>query len=67
VKLENRVAVVFGGAPGLDRASAKACAEEGASVVVADVNENGTVSWRADRVLLSDIRPQQAGTRTRDQ
>lgn len=41
MKLENRVTLVFGGASGLGRASAEACSEEGASVMVADLNEEG--------------------------
>ena len=38
MRLEGRVVLVIGGASGLGRASAEACANDGASVVVADVN-----------------------------
>ena len=41
MKLENKVALVFGGSSGLGRASAEACAQDGAAVVVADVNGHG--------------------------
>jgi NAD(P)-dependent dehydrogenase (short-subunit alcohol dehydrogenase family) len=41
VKLDGRTALVFGGASGIGRACAEACAAEGARVVVADVNEAG--------------------------
>jgi NAD(P)-dependent dehydrogenase (short-subunit alcohol dehydrogenase family) len=41
VKLAGKVALVFGGSSGLGRASAAACAEEGAAVVVADVDAEG--------------------------
>ena len=41
MKLDGRSALVFGGASGIGRACAEACAEEGAKVVVADVNEAG--------------------------
>lgn len=39
MKLDGRVALIIGGASGLGRASAEACAAEGAHVVVADLNE----------------------------
>jgi 3-oxoacyl-[acyl-carrier protein] reductase len=41
LKLENQVAVITGAASGMRRATAKAFAREGASVVVADVNMAG--------------------------
>ena len=41
VKLKNRVVLVVGGASGLGRASARACAEEGATIMVADINAAG--------------------------
>ena len=41
MKLQGRVALVVGGASGFGRASAEACAEEGAAIVVADINEAG--------------------------
>ena len=45
--LENRVALVTGGAAGMGLASAKALAAEGASVIVADIN--GEAADRAAR------------------
>jgi NAD(P)-dependent dehydrogenase (short-subunit alcohol dehydrogenase family) len=41
VKLENRAALVVGGASGIGRACAESCADEGANVMIADVNEAG--------------------------
>lgn len=41
MKLNDRAALIIGAASGLGRASAEACAEEGASVMVADVNKDG--------------------------
>ena len=41
MKLEHKVAMVVGGASGIGRACAEACAEEGAAVVIADVNPAG--------------------------
>jgi pyridoxal 4-dehydrogenase len=41
MKLEHRVAIVTGGAQGIGRAIADKLSEEGASVVVADINEDG--------------------------
>ncbi|MEL7436283.1 MAG: SDR family NAD(P)-dependent oxidoreductase, partial [Chloroflexota bacterium] len=39
MKLEGKVAIVTGGASGIGRACAELWAKEGATVVVADVNE----------------------------
>jgi NAD(P)-dependent dehydrogenase (short-subunit alcohol dehydrogenase family) len=39
LKLTGKVALVFGGASGLGRASAEACAEEGAKVMIADIDD----------------------------
>jgi NAD(P)-dependent dehydrogenase (short-subunit alcohol dehydrogenase family) len=39
MKLSNKIALVIGGAAGLGRASAEACAAEGASVMIADIND----------------------------
>ncbi len=39
MKLQNRCVVVTGAGSGIGRACALKCAEEGASIVVADINE----------------------------
>ncbi|MFT3705316.1 MAG: SDR family oxidoreductase [Agriterribacter sp.] len=41
MKLQNRCVVVTGAGSGIGRACALKCAEEGASIVVADINEKG--------------------------
>jgi NAD(P)-dependent dehydrogenase (short-subunit alcohol dehydrogenase family) len=41
VKLQGRVALVFGGSSGIGRGCADAMADEGASVMIADPNEAG--------------------------
>jgi NAD(P)-dependent dehydrogenase (short-subunit alcohol dehydrogenase family) len=41
MKLDDKVALVFGGSSGIGRASAEACADDGAAVMVADVNDEG--------------------------
>jgi NAD(P)-dependent dehydrogenase (short-subunit alcohol dehydrogenase family) len=39
MKLRGKVALILGGSTGLGRASAQACAEDGATIVIADINE----------------------------
>src|SRR5262245_39349539 len=39
--LENNVALIFGAASGIGRGCAEACAEDGATVMVADLNDSG--------------------------
>jgi NAD(P)-dependent dehydrogenase (short-subunit alcohol dehydrogenase family) len=46
MKLQGKVALVIGGSSGLGRASAEACAEEGAIIVIGDVNQS-----RSEEVL----------------
>ena len=50
MKLKGRVALVIGGASGVGRASAEACAEDGASVMVADIHDE------RGKEVASDIR-----------
>ena len=41
MKLKDRAALVIGGASGIGYACAEACADEGAKVMIADINEHG--------------------------
>jgi NAD(P)-dependent dehydrogenase (short-subunit alcohol dehydrogenase family) len=52
MKLDGRVALIIGGASGLGRASADACAAEGAHVVVADLND--AAAQKAAAQIASD-------------
>jgi NAD(P)-dependent dehydrogenase (short-subunit alcohol dehydrogenase family) len=47
MKLEGRVAIVTGSAQGIGRAIANKLSEEGASVVIADINEAGATAAAA--------------------
>ena len=44
-RLEDKVGIVTGAASGMGQATAVAFAREGASVVVADINEPGSGRW----------------------
>ena len=44
MKLKDRVAIVTGGAQGIGKAIAEKLSEEGASVAIADINEEGARS-----------------------
>ncbi len=48
MKLSGKVALVLGGSTGLGRASAQACAEDGATIVIADINETAGKQTVAD-------------------
>ena len=49
MRLENKIAVVTGAGSGIGRGVAKRFAEEGAKLVLADVNNDGLQADRRDR------------------
>lgn len=61
-RLRNKVIVVTGASSGLGRGIAKACAAEGAELVVSDINEQPNVGGFEDDASLSTVRAiQEAG------
>ena len=54
--LEGKVAIVTGGAGGLGRATVERFVEEGAHVVVADLDTEVVAAYRAHHTMLADHR-----------
>ena len=54
-RLRDKVAVVTGGASGIGLATARLFAEEGARVIVLDINASGTVSLRVDLTSAPEV------------
>jgi NAD(P)-dependent dehydrogenase (short-subunit alcohol dehydrogenase family) len=54
-KLQDKVVVVTGASSGFGRAIAKACAAEGAKVVVSDVHENPNAGGFEDDAALTTV------------
>ena len=54
-RLQNKVVVVTGASSGFGRAIAKACAAEGAKVVVSDVHENPNAGGFEDDAALTTV------------
>ena len=53
-RLENKIAIITGGAQGIGKATVKRFAEEGATVIIWDVNEDKANSTIAELKSLSD-------------
>ena len=56
MKMQGKVALVIGGSSGLGRASAEACAEEGAIIVIGDVNPGAEVRAEGSIIVLGRLR-----------